>query len=369
MMRAAPPPTPSPPVLLPSTSCRADIPKAGIPPRKRLLLTVPTPRFEVGESSDAARQLGSTVARRVNYSFIDTVDASIRASERRTMTSIEGGRAALRDEVVTLRRYISSLCTTHEHKRVKALLETQAYRHELQRHDSDDRATGHITHIQALEAEARIDTLEDIASRLYGSFVHHLDILYGMLSIMGHSQLALPITKYSSILTSYLRYSKEPPPPDFVLEPVYPEFMPPEDDVLLAEEEPLPVAVLPTTDSPGYITESDLQEDPEEDPEEDDEDPEEDPADYPTDIDDEKEEESSKDDADDEEEDKGEDEEKEEEHLAPADSTVVAFPAVDHAPSAEETEPFEIDEFAATPSPHPAYRVMARISTDPQKPI
>ncbi|GKB76477.1 hypothetical protein Tco_0943372 [Tanacetum coccineum] len=89
-----------------------------------------------------------------------------------------------------------------------------------------------------------------------------------------------------------------PPLLDFVPELVYPEFMPPEDDVLLAEEQPLPAAVSPTADSPGYIIESD----PEEDPKEDDEDLEEDPADYPTDRDDE-EEDSFGDDADDEEED------------------------------------------------------------------
>ncbi|GJY74710.1 hypothetical protein Tco_0479141 [Tanacetum coccineum] len=54
--------------------------------------------------------------------------------------------------------------------------------------------------------------------------------------------------------------------------------------------------------------------------------------------------------------------EEEEEHPAPADSVVVALPAADQAPSAEETEPFETDESAATPPPHPAYRVTARIS-------
>nr|GEW07728.1 hypothetical protein [Tanacetum cinerariifolium] len=69
---------------------------------------------------------------------------------------------------------------------------------------------------------------------------------------------------------------QEPPPPDFVPEPVYLEFMPHKDDMLPTEEQPLPTAVSPTTDSPGYITESDL----EEDLEEDDEDPDEDPADY-----------------------------------------------------------------------------------------
>ncbi|GKC13090.1 hypothetical protein Tco_1009872, partial [Tanacetum coccineum] len=98
----------------------------------------------------------------------------------------------------------------------------------------------------------------------------------------------------------YVPGPEHPPSPvyvPYVLEPVYPEFMPPEDDVLSAEEQPLPAAVSPTADSPGYITESD----PEEDPEEDDENPEEDPADYLTDRDDgeEEEEESSGDDVDD----------------------------------------------------------------------
>nr|GFD40969.1 hypothetical protein [Tanacetum cinerariifolium] len=52
--------------------------------------------------------------------------------------------------------------------------------------------------------------------------------------------------------------------------------------------------------------------------------------------------------------------EEEEEHPAPADSIVVALTVADHAPSAEETKPFETDESAATP-PHPAYRTTDRI--------
>ncbi|GJZ99777.1 hypothetical protein Tco_0672328 [Tanacetum coccineum] len=100
---------------------------------------------------------------------------------------------------------------------------------------------------------------------------------------------------------------QSPPPLDFVPEPMYPEYMPQEDEILPAEEQPLPAAAAsPTADSPGYVPESD----PEEEPEEDDEDPEEDPADYPAD----------RDDDDDEDEDEDEDEEEEEEHPAPADS-------------------------------------------------
>nr|GFD11659.1 hypothetical protein [Tanacetum cinerariifolium] len=55
-------------------------------------------------------------------------------------------------------------------------------------------------------------------------------------------------------------------------------------------------------------------------------------------------------------------EEEEEEHPAPADSVVVVSTAADQAPSVEETEPFKTDESAATPPPHPAYRMTARIS-------
>nr|GEW34940.1 hypothetical protein [Tanacetum cinerariifolium] len=53
-----------------------------------------------------------------------------------------------------------------------------------------------------------------------------------------------------------------PPLPEFVPELVYLEFMPPEDEILPAEERPLPAADLPTADSLGYSRESDLEEDP-----------------------------------------------------------------------------------------------------------
>ncbi|GJW97355.1 putative reverse transcriptase domain-containing protein [Tanacetum coccineum] len=120
-------------------------------------------------------------------------------------------------------------------------------------------------------------------------------------------------------------------------EPAYPEFMPPEDDVFPAEEQPLPAAVSPTADSPGYITKSDPEEDPEE---EDDKDPEEDPTDYPADKDDDEEEESSRDYVDNKEEDEDEDEEEDDEHLAPVDFV-----------------------------PPPAYRTTARMSIRAQTPI
>ncbi|GJZ57341.1 hypothetical protein Tco_0612835 [Tanacetum coccineum] len=113
-----------------------------------------------------------------------------------------------------------------------------------------------------------------------------------------------------------------PPLLEFVPEPVYPEFMLPKSDVFLAEVQPLPIAALPTADSPGCIPVSDPEEDNYEDPKED-------PTDYPTDRDDEEdpEEDPSRDEADDEDKDE-DDEEEEEEHPAPANS--VPPPPVHH---------------------------------------
>nr|GFB41920.1 hypothetical protein [Tanacetum cinerariifolium] len=109
---------------------------------------------------------------------------------------------------------------------------------------------------------------------------------------------------------------------------------------------------LPIAQSPEYVPESNFEMHPVDD---DDEDLEEDPVDYPADggDDGDDEEESSEDEEDDEMD--VEADKEEEEHPAPADSVVVAPTAADQAPSAEETKPFETDESAATPPPHPAY--------------
>nr|GEW03063.1 putative reverse transcriptase domain-containing protein [Tanacetum cinerariifolium] len=161
------------------------------------------------------------MAHGVDYSFVNT---SIGASDGRTRATIEminlrvsyqdqvyrreieesytqhqdakKDHAALHGEVDTLRRYLFSLCTTHEQGRVKArqalarseaqnraleiriaVLETQAHHHEWQRQDAND---GHIKRIQALEAGAQVDTLEDTASMAVGlvfSFLYRM-IMY-----------------------------------------------------------------------------------------------------------------------------------------------------------------------------------------------
>ncbi|GJR90488.1 putative reverse transcriptase domain-containing protein [Tanacetum coccineum] len=128
---------PSPPTYhplslhAPSTSHRADIPEVELSPQKGLLLTAPITRQESEEFQTRHQD-------------------------------VHDDRAALHDEVDALRRALEARI---------AVLETQAYRHEWQRQDTDDRATRHIMRIQALEARTRVDTLEDTASMAVGFYV------------------------------------------------------------------------------------------------------------------------------------------------------------------------------------------------------
>nr|GEV63295.1 putative reverse transcriptase domain-containing protein [Tanacetum cinerariifolium] len=120
----------------------------------------------------------------------------------------------------------------------------------------------------------------------------------------------------------------QPHDPDFVLEPVYPEYIPLEDGhILLAEEQPIPLVVSPTAEGDnGDDDDSD----------------------------------SSGDDANDEDEDE-EDEEEEKEHLAPADSAVV-IPTDELVSLSEGIEPAaislppdaEVERLLAMPTPSPS---------------
>ncbi|GKF80915.1 hypothetical protein Tco_0239517, partial [Tanacetum coccineum] len=114
--------------------------------------------------------------------------------------------------------------------------------------------------------------------------------------------------------------------PDYVSEPIYPKYITLEDEhEFPTEEQPLPPVDLPTAESPGYVTKSDLEEDPKE--YEDDE-TEDGPVDYPIDggyEGDNDDGNSSGDDANGEDKDDDDDKEEEEEHLAPTDSAIVVF--------------------------------------------
>nr|GEY92779.1 hypothetical protein [Tanacetum cinerariifolium] len=163
----------------------------------------------------------------------------------------------------------------------------------------------------------------------------------------------------------YIPGPEAPPSPDYIPGLEYPEYLPPADDVLPAEEQPLPAVVSSTAESPGYITESEPEIGPEEE-DGDDEKSEEDFIDYPTsggdnDVDDDGDDLSENDADDEEEEESSDSEEEEEEHLAP---TVPALALYSFVSASEETDPFEEGETAATPPPF-GYRVAARISVQP----
>ncbi|GJR56660.1 hypothetical protein Tco_1407181 [Tanacetum coccineum] len=169
---------------------------------------------------------------------------------------------------------------------------------------------------------------------------------------------------------SAVTYTTAPPSPDyvpgleepeqapllleFVSEHVYPKFMPPKDKVSPAKEQPLPTAVSPTADSPGYIADSD--------PKEDEEDPEEDPIDYPADEgdDDDDDDESFDDDEDDDDDVEEDEDEEEEEHPAPADSVPPPIHRVTTRMSIRDEPPTpfwseaEIARLLAIPSPPPS---------------
>ncbi|GKG41599.1 hypothetical protein Tco_0473350, partial [Tanacetum coccineum] len=115
---------------------------------------------------------------------------------------------------------------------------------------------------------------------------------------------------------NYVSGLEHPPSPvevPYVLKPEYPEYLAPSDAKAPLEDQPLPIDASPIALSPGYVADSDLEEDPEEDH-----------ADYPADGGDADDEPSDDDDdTDDKDEEPFEDEdddEEEEEHLALTDS-------------------------------------------------
>ncbi|GJV89091.1 hypothetical protein Tco_1533029 [Tanacetum coccineum] len=163
---------------------------------------------------------------------------------------------------------------------------------------------------------------------------------------------------------NYVPGLEQPPLLVYVLKPEYPEYLVPSDAEVPLEDQPLSDYASPTALSPGYVADSDLEEDPEEDH-----------ADYPADGGDGDDEPSDDDDDDDDDDADDEDEEafedenddEEEEHLALVDSSVV--PVVDPIPSAGDTEAFDTDESAPTPrSPQIVARLLA-LPTLPPSPV
>ncbi|GKB47854.1 hypothetical protein Tco_0898607, partial [Tanacetum coccineum] len=127
---ASPLPSPtSPPTHHPlplhalSTNRRANILEADIPPRKRLCLTAPTPRFEVGESltAAAARQPGLGAAHTTDYGFVDMVDNTPR---RHVPRKVGYGIINTWDELVDAIQEGASMTLEGVNARVTELAET-----------------------------------------------------------------------------------------------------------------------------------------------------------------------------------------------------------------------------------------------------
>nr|GEW45812.1 reverse transcriptase domain-containing protein [Tanacetum cinerariifolium] len=123
------------PLHVPSTSRKAEIPEAGIPPWKRLLLTAPRPGCEVGESSAAApaRQPGPTMA------------CSDRVAVRAEIEVLRRERLAYEQESIQTRKALArSKAYSRALEAQVTVLETQARRHEWQRQTADDFVVQHI---------------------------------------------------------------------------------------------------------------------------------------------------------------------------------------------------------------------------------
>nr|GEV62052.1 putative reverse transcriptase domain-containing protein [Tanacetum cinerariifolium] len=168
----------------------------------------------------------------------------------------------------------------------------------------------------------------------------------------------------------YIPRPEAPPSLDYIPGPEYPEYLPPANDVLPAEEQLLPAAISPSTESPGYITDSEPEMEPEEE-DGDDEKSEEGSIEYPTsrgddDADDDGDD-LSEDDADDEDKEESSDsEQEEEEHLALTIHTLALHSFIPASEDSDQTEPFEEGKTAATP---PLFGNPPRSRTPPLLPI
>ncbi|GKB68861.1 hypothetical protein Tco_0930273 [Tanacetum coccineum] len=185
----------------------------------------------------------------------------------------------------------------------------------------------------------------------------------GSLRVIVYGYDGLPIQLVASPSPDYVPGPEHLPSPvevPYIPEPEYPEYLVPSDDEAPMKYQPLPTDASPISLSPGYVADSDLEEDPEENSKED-------HVDYPADGGDDDDEPSDDDDDDDDDTDEEpfEDEE-EEEHLASVDSP--AAPVIDPVPSAKDTEAFETDEAAPTHMPSPR-RHTTRMSIRPQTPV
>ncbi|GJU10255.1 putative reverse transcriptase domain-containing protein [Tanacetum coccineum] len=106
----------------PPVDRREDIPEAELPPHKRLCLTAPTSRYEVGESSTAAPK--PTGGHRVDYGFIGTLDSKTR---RQRTEEVGYGNMDVWDRQTQLFQRVNGLVEDRQfHQETALLLDQEA---------------------------------------------------------------------------------------------------------------------------------------------------------------------------------------------------------------------------------------------------
>ncbi|GJV84125.1 hypothetical protein Tco_1524023 [Tanacetum coccineum] len=160
----------SPPLSLPPTSPRTDIPEAEMPPWKRACLTTPAPGYEIGESSAAvaARQPGPTLA-------LDTWDEIVEAMMEIAPTTLEGVDQRVTELDTTVRQrteefeirfeeahddraYLGALVNTLyrerlQHRRTALAIDREAIYARIAWTSSEERSAAIEAHVRTLEAQ------------------------------------------------------------------------------------------------------------------------------------------------------------------------------------------------------------------------
>ncbi|GKF35926.1 hypothetical protein Tco_0112684, partial [Tanacetum coccineum] len=132
----------SPPVLLPSTSNRTNIPEAEIPPQKRACLTTPALRLEIEDSlaAGAARQPGTTL------------EADLRRDKENEESQVLFGDA--QDDRVYLRAQVNTLFRDRPyHYHTAMILDREGMYARLAWTSSEDRSAAIEAHVRTLEAQ------------------------------------------------------------------------------------------------------------------------------------------------------------------------------------------------------------------------
>ncbi|GJU96418.1 putative reverse transcriptase domain-containing protein [Tanacetum coccineum] len=161
---------------------RDDIPEEDMPPRRRFILTAPSPGCDVAESSAAA---AAGRPPRGQYDFVDTVETrqgSIRSPGHDARTI---ARAADRAEDVgyielheVRQAYLSFEARNRALLARLETLETHMSRMEWQRQRAEDDAVRQMMCIHVLEARAQIDTVEDTDGSSYTRRFQELALMF-----------------------------------------------------------------------------------------------------------------------------------------------------------------------------------------------